>query len=82
MDELIKYKQLFQSNDVSYNLALCFKNTPCDICYWDYYHWIDLVDDLYAYLDRVITENNMKLEVCSPLLSICLRPWLIPAVPF
>ena len=63
MDELIKYKQLFQSNDVSYNLALCFKNTPCDICYWDYYHWIDLVDDLYAYLDRVITENNMNLEV-------------------
>ena len=59
-DELEKYKKYFQSTKVKINLALCFKNTPCDICLWDFYHWKDLVDELYSYIDDFITKNNRQ----------------------
>ena len=62
-DELEKYKKYFQSTKVKINLALCFKNTPCDICLWDFYHWKDLVDELYSYIDDFITKNNFNIEI-------------------
>ena len=59
-DRILYYYKNYQEKETKY-IALCFKNTPYDICDDDYYNWVSLTTDYYNYLENIIIENKLNL---------------------
>ena len=63
MKEILQNEKYFKNRKIKFNIALCFKNTPNDICTEDKNEWVNLVNDLYNYIMTTIKENNLDIEI-------------------
>ena len=77
IDSIIHNQRFFKRRGIKFNLALCFKNTPNDVCNGKMHEWISLIDDLYIYLKEIILNYEIDLEIIydGPKLNCIKNRW-------
>ena len=63
INSIIDNQRYFKNRGIKFNLDLCFKNTPSNICEYNEHEWISLVDDIYKYINEMILNYELDLEI-------------------